>query len=365
MMNKKKITWITADYFIDVDFLLVPYLREYYDIDWYVLIGKGSRVQIPCDIDVKYMKCKFGYRNPLSIIEMYLHIYKLHLTKSDLIYSDVVGNLHYHKILLKLAGETPIIHAAHNVIAYDVWPQRLINCVDYIFSHHNYFQLFSKFTAKYFEAKFPQKSMFYCPMTLKGYGNMTTSNYDIDRNKVNLLFFGNIIANKRLDLLIETIKSLPKDILGKIHLTIAGDDKGQAGYYKQLIGDNKNITTYFKRIPDEEVAELFTKHDFLMLPYEDVAQSGPHMVAYYYNLPVIASDIDGFTERIVDGENGFIFKKNDLESFRQVIVRAVSMSKDEYTQMKNNLYTYAQANFGLEAVSIRYIDYFNNIMDKR
>lgn len=43
-----------------------------------------------------------------------------------------------------------------------------------------------------------------------------------------------------------------------------------------------------------------------MLPYQDVAQSGPHMIAYNYNLPVIASDINGFVERVEDGKMVFI-----------------------------------------------------------
>ena len=74
----------------------------------------------------------------------------------------------------------------------------------------------------------------------------------------------------------------------------------------QIDGDS-SISVYFKRIDDCEVAEFFAKHDFLMLPYQDVAQSGPHMIAYYYNLPVIASDIEGFNERVVDVVFGFLF----------------------------------------------------------
>ena len=58
-----------------------------------------------------------------------------------------------------------------------------------------------------------------------------------------------------------------------------------------------------------------------MLPYQDVAQSGPHMIAYNYNLPVIASDIDGFAERVEDGVNGFLFRVNDKESLKAAITK--------------------------------------------
>lgn len=132
----------------------------------------------------------------------------------------------------------------------------------------------------------------------------------------------------------------------------------------QQIGDSKCISTYFKRIPDEEIPELFTKHQFFMLPYQDVAQSGPHMIAYNYNLPVIASDIDGFAERVEDGKNGFLFHVNDKDSLKNVITKAVRMSGDEYLAMKVSLKEYVKENNSLEAVSKKYVEYFNEIIQK-
>ena len=128
------------------------------------------------------------------------------------------------------------------------------------------------------------------------------------------------------------------------------------------IEESPNITAYFKRIDDEEVAELFTKHDFLMLPYQDVAQSGPHMIAYNYNLPVIASDIDGFVERVIDGENGFLFKVNDEKDLIDTIIKAIKMDVKSRVKMKNSLQNYAQSNYGLHVISQKYINYFKSII---
>lgn len=47
-MKKLKIAWITGDYFIDVDFLLVPYMKEHYknelEIHWIVIKSHNSNV---------------------------------------------------------------------------------------------------------------------------------------------------------------------------------------------------------------------------------------------------------------------------------------------------------------------------------
>ncbi|MBE6333912.1 MAG: glycosyltransferase family 4 protein [Bacteroidales bacterium] len=362
---KKRIAWITADYFIDVDCLLVPYLQQNYadkyQIDWYVIKTANNNIPIPSTPN-RIFTMKYRGKDPRIILE-YMKIFKtLHLEKADIIYSDFVGVPYYYFVLSQYnKNKVPLIHAAHNVITYEVWPKALIWYVDKIFRKNQHFQFFSKFTMEYFKEHYKGKSYFYCPMTLKSYGNVQTNNYHIDDSKLNLLFFGNVVGNKRLDLLISAIKHLPNQYRDMVHLNICGKCNNPSPYLKS-IQDMPNITAYFKRIDDHEVAELFTKHDFLMLPYQDVAQSGPHMIAYQYNLPVIASDIDGFTERVIDGENGFLFKVNDREDLTRVIEEVVNMKPQEYKCLKENLKKYSIENFSLEKISKKYIDYFELIL---
>ena len=360
----KSILWLTADYFIDVDFLLVPYIQSNYsefEIKWVIIKGVNSKIEISPNLNCNTFKFSHRGRNPLIVYDYYKMFSILKKEKYDLIYSDVVGFPYHYPLLYKFAKSTPIIHAAHNVIPYPVWPWWLKIYVKYIFKTNNYFQMFSMFTAEYFQEQYPNKSFFYCPMTLKGYGKVSTDNYKIDSSKLNLLFFGNVVLNKRLDLLIQAVKALPIEIKRKVHLTIAGKCNVPQQYIEQ-IGNDESISAYFKRIDDCEIAELFTKHDFLMLPYQDVAQSGPHMIAYYYNLPVIASDIDGFKERVEDGVNGMLFKSKSVDDLKEKIIKAANMTNDEKSKMKENLKAFAEENFGLEKVSQKYVEYFNSIM---
>lgn len=362
IQEKMKIVWITADYFIDVDFLLVPYLQKIMSVDWYVIKGFRSNVHIEPSLECHIIEMRHRAKDPRILSEYYMLFQEIKLKRPDIIYSDFVGVPYYYPLLLNLIRKIPVIHAAHNVIPYEVWPTSLRLYVKYVFKKNKYFQFFSQFTAQYFCKLYPQKSYFYCPMTLKGYGLVSTNHYQIDRNKINLLFFGNVIANKRLDLLINAVKNLPNEIKCKVHLSICGKCNDTEKYTK-LIGDSTDIiTTNFKRIPDCDVAELFSKHQYLVLPYQDVAQSGPHMIAYYYNLPVIASNIDGFSEKIVDGENGFLFKVNDEQSLMNVIEKVVSLSPEQYSRIKTSLRKYADDNFGLRAITEKYMQYFHSIL---
>ena len=99
-----------------------------------------------------------------------------------------------------------------------------------------------------------------------------------------------------------------------------------------------------------------------MLPYEDVAQSGPHMIAYNYNLPVIASNIEGFTERIINNENGFTFNRNDLDSLINTIIKVSTLDKSAYEKIKRNLQEYVNSNYKLDVIANSYIQYFSKII---
>lgn len=367
----KKIAWITADYFIDVDALVVPFLQQSqyeFQIDWFLIKSPNSKIPIPENKAKNVFRLNYRGKDPRTLLQYVNIVNKLKLGNYDIVYSDVVGVPYYFPVLLTMSHGIPIIHAAHNVMPYsrnykDAWPWALKVGVKYIFNHNKYFQLFSNFTYEYFKKNYPDKSAFCCPMTLKSYGDVRTDMYDVDGNKLNLLFFGKVMGNKRLDLLIQAVKGLPKEIQKKVHLTIAGSCS-EIQYYNQLIGDCECISSYFRRIDDDEIPELFTKHQFLMLTYEEVAQSGPHMIAYNYNLPVIASSVEGFTERVIDGENGFIFKVNDIEDLKRVIIKAVNMDEETYLDMKRKLMHYSQENFSLKAVSQKYLSYFNSIVKK-
>lgn len=356
-----KIVWITANYFIDVDRQLVPFLREKYHIGilWFVLQMPQS-AKVPPHEDYRILQLHYRNKDPRTYFEVIAYLKKIDVSGCRLIYSDALGMM-YYTALLHWARHIPVIHAAHNVIPYPVWPTALKMDVKYIFTRCRYFQLFSKHTAHWFKEHYPRKSFFYAPMVVKDFGSVRTQHFTFDPDKVNLLFFGNVVGNKRLDLLIEAMKKLPKEVADRVHLNICGKCKEKEKFLA-MIGEATNITADFRRIEDDEIPELFVKSHYLMLPYEDVAQSGPHMIAYNYNLPVIASDIDGFAERVVDGENGFLFKRNNVESLVAVIVKAAKMEKSEYLKLKMNLKKYTEENFGLEAVSVKYVEYFKNIL---
>lgn len=331
-----------------------------FGITW-VAIGSRSGPALPEEDCYRVWRMPYRNNDPRTALWLSRRLREIGADGFDLVYSDSLG-LMYYTALLHCCGHAPVVHAAHNVMPYSVWPAILRAEVKYVFWRCRHFQMFSQHTARWFAAHYPAKSMFYAPMTVKDFGPVRTDNYDFDSSRVNLLFFGNIVANKRLDLLIDAVKGLPEDVRRRVRLNICGSCRMDEEAFQRQIGGCEAIRTWFCRIPDEEIPELFTKSQFLVLPYQDVAQSGPHMIAYNYNLPVIASDIDGFAERVEDGVDGFLFRSKDVDDLRDKIAKAVMMGEAGRKTMRENLAAFTAKNYAVPMVASRYVEYFNSIL---
>lgn len=366
MMPMKNILWLTGDYFLDVDREIVPSIRNRYKCRWIVFRMFGSRVAIDENLDCEIINVPYRQKDP-RIIPFYANLVNKLVKETsgfvpDIIYNALLGVPFFYPVLLRKVKNMPIVHAAHNVKPYDGWPDKwlMTRYVNYVFRNNGYFHLFSKFLYDYVSEKYPHKRSFYAPMSLKDYGEVKTDNYEVPQDKVNLLFFGNVKDNKRLDVVINAFNSLSAEYKNKLHLTIAGkcDDIPK---YESLIAGNPNISYFFKRIDDEEIPELFFKHQYLVLPYENVAQSGPHMIAYRYNMPTIVSDIEGFRERTHDGKDGFMFKVNDVASLVDVLQKVADLDDESYETLKQNLRVFVDNNFRPEIIMKQYSDFFDSI----
>jgi len=101
-------------------------------------------------------------------------------------------------------------------------------------------------------------------------------------------------------------------------LIVAGEvQKGNESYFgalaqsvKREVDDGQVILkTHF--IPDSEMEVYLKAADVLVLPYNEIFQSGVLFLGYTFGLPVIATDVGSFREEIVEGETGYICRPSD------------------------------------------------------
>lgn len=138
-----------------------------------------------------------------------------------------------------------------------------------------------------------------------------------------LLFFGFVREYKGLKHLIaalpEIIKRLPKT-----HLLIVGDFGKDKQEYLELIAQNKMedfLSIYDGYIPDREVEQYFAASDLVVLPYESATQSGIVQIAYGFERPVVATNVGGLPDVVLDEKTGYLVPPKNPEALADAVVR--------------------------------------------
>lgn len=124
-----------------------------------------------------------------------------------------------------------------------------------------------------------------------------------------ILYFGYVRPYKGLLVLIEAMKELD-DVL----LLAVGEYYDQREKYfdkVKSLGLGDRVKFYPDYIPNDQVSLYFSAADMVVLPYLSATQSGITQIAYNFDKPVLATDVGGLSEVVIDGRTGFIVPPND------------------------------------------------------
>lgn len=135
-----------------------------------------------------------------------------------------------------------------------------------------------------------------------------------------ILFFGYIRKYKGLMFLLEAMPSIVKK--HNVKLLIAGEFYENEEQYRKKIEDLKiseHIILLSSFMPEDKVRYFFSACDCLVLPYADATQSGIVPLAYYYDKPVIVTDVGGLSEVVIDGKTGFVIKPEDSNEIFEAV----------------------------------------------
>jgi len=132
----------------------------------------------------------------------------------------------------------------------------------------------------------------------------------LDDENSYLLFFGFIRAYKGLDLLIEAFSD--KRLRNrKLKLIIAGEFYEDKTLYKDLIKKynlEREVIFFDHFIKDNEVPLFFSVADLIVQPYKTATQSGVTQIAFYFEKPMLVTDVGGLREIVPDGKCGYVVK---------------------------------------------------------
>jgi len=144
-----------------------------------------------------------------------------------------------------------------------------------------------------------------------------------------LLFFGYVRKYKGLDVLLEALAQLPTEL--GVHLLVAGEFYDPEPAYRDRIralGIEDRVTLRSDYLPNDQVHLYFSAADAVVLPYRSATQSGIAQIAYNFETPVIATNVGGLHEVVLEDRTGLLVPPGDPTALAAAIVRFYASGRE-------------------------------------
>lgn len=325
-----------------IDFIGAYCGMNHYDEAFaHLLSNHGFNVRILSDFDSSYSKHYFskifGRGKLISLCLLLTALLKLRLKmvvcrNSHFIYLSY--GEYYDMFFLKFAWPNKrLIVDVHEVHALkfsdDSWYSKMfeslyINKVSAVIYH-------SDRTKNILESRGYKGHMIYVPHFKYEFDityNLNNVGKDIRRifvsNKTKFLYFGNIRYAKGIDIVEDVFSKMNEDNK-PFELVVAGMN---AEDYP--LEHMREIASVFDRhINDDEMKYLYSKCDYVLLPYRKSSQSGIFEMASYFKKPMLLSDIDYFRSQLEKHPDwGMI---TAIENYGDLIKIAMENNRDFYS----------------------------------
>jgi D-inositol-3-phosphate glycosyltransferase len=181
-----------------------------------------------------------------------------------------------------------------------------------------------------------------------------------------LLFFGAIMPYKGLEHLVEACRLLAGRGQ-RFKLMIVGNAAKDPGYWKgieraveALPPDALFLNTSF--VPDADIELYFKAADAVVLPYNEIYQSGVHLLAYHYGRPIIAADVGSFSEDIREGVTGYIAAPRNPSSLADAIDRFIAEMWPDIGTVCLNVRDFGKAQFSWHKIARQTQDLYRSVV---
>ena len=174
--------------------------------------------------------------------------------------------------------------------------------------------------------------------------SVVEKNYkDYNKEKLKIIFVGNISQQKGLHILLKAIHIVDK----KITLSVIGREDIELRYInniKKYIAINKleSRIKFHGLLSGENLKEQYLRHDVFVLPSVNEAYGIVFLEAMQFGLPVIGYNLGGAKEIIEDGVNGYLIDSEDhkrlaeiitlLDSDRKLFKKMSEVAQDKYSK---------------------------------
>ena len=359
-----KIIFVITESTIDHSYTMINELRRHLELEVYLIAKKQTpELEDFCN----KLKAKFilrdSFKNPWGIFKELKLLNELKKQKADLVWFNRIS--FYQSIFLKIYVKNFII----NVHDVELHPEEKdyhgIITQKIIFRYYrDHIAVMSRSQGELLEKKIGTKPAVLQLPIIDYYRN--TDDYILNESnnqngKIKFFFFGSILPYKGIEKLIQAAS-----ILNLKNITYELNIYGKLRYSNKkllnTINENKNINFSNRFINYKKVSEIFRTNDIIIIPYLQVSQCGPLLIAYSYGIPVMCSKLPGFSEYVVNNYSGLLFERSpeDIAASMEYIIKNPNL----ISLMKTYIQTEIKALFSMESLAKDYISIFNQYSGK-
>ena len=176
-----------------------------------------------------------------------------------------------------------------------------------------------------------------------------------------ILFFGYIQPYKGLSILVEAMEMM-QNFPSNWNIVIAGNGKDDS---LSRIANNNRFILLNRFLSNSELVELLSKSTAVVCPHISMSQSGIPQTAFAFGVPVITSDLEGFKEVVVNGENGLLFQNGSPESLCCCIKKIVNQPKVlDFLKEGARNFNQLHHDFSWNHIALKYEELFNEVVSK-
>jgi glycosyltransferase involved in cell wall biosynthesis len=166
----------------------------------------------------------------------------------------------------------------------------------------------------------------------------------LDKYDVIILFVGSIKPLKAPEVLIEAFIELGGDFIEqhKVCLVIVGEGELRPALSNKYC---KNINIRFMgKVPNEEIKHFYKIADIYVIPSWFEGTPLSLLEALFNKLVCVGTNVRGINNNIINGENGFLFEKDNVCELKQILVDIIT-SKKFNTQIGQKAYDFFMSEY--------------------
>ncbi len=172
----------------------------------------------------------------------------------------------------------------------------------------------------------------------------------LSKDKFNILFIGSVTDRKKPHMIIEAIQQINDK---SYHLSIVGPAPNEK-YFKELKdlidkSDLQNQVSLIGTVDRESVKDYYSTSNLMILPSISEGLARVIFESQVSMCPVLVTDAPGMSDIVIDGQTGYVFESNNLDSL-SLKIEYIKNNYDEASLVAENakgfiLSNYSEDNF--------------------